>query len=210
MNQIIENMDYSVRLNNLDAMFAEYSTLWGPRIIVLGSQRYCRWGPASARKGATCPQRIAMPNGADLLPHLAASRIDPEGVVDDPVHGCRRRLALEHCVENAVRPLRRDMCPSSVRTALSGGGFRQRPPHTGKTEPAMLVHSLATPIGFSWAIAPSPARPAHGTGTATCRRPTGSQRCRWWLPWGIFAFSRNGPHWQYCWPPQEQIFICSI
>lgn len=36
--------------------------------------------------------------------------------------------------------------PNQRAQTLSGGGFRQRPPHTGKIEPVMLVHSLATPI----------------------------------------------------------------
>ncbi|MDR7359913.1 hypothetical protein [Paeniglutamicibacter sulfureus] len=43
-----------------------------------------------------------MPDGAGLLPHVAASGIDPNGVVDAPVHdrvvadaGAGRRLALK-------------------------------------------------------------------------------------------------------------------
>lgn len=71
----------------------------------------------------------------------------------------------------------------------------------------MLLRSIVvTPIEFSGATGLSPVRLDPGMAAATRRRQGGFQTCHWWLPWRIFAFSRDGPHPQYCWLPQGQIF----
>ena len=121
----------------------------GHPLLRLGATHYCAWGPAILPLGASsCPDGShlpqmdpTMPNGADLLPDIPAVSIDPNGVRDDPLHG---RVVG-------------DAGPRAQ--ALSGGAFRQWQLH-----PGLLVRSLATPIGLSWAMGPSP---AHGTGTVT-------------------------------------------
>lgn len=141
-------------------------------------------------------------------PHRAccSSGIAPEAVVGDPVHGhlvvdagaeqrapaCFETMRAEHRPDAAGQHL-----PKQSPQALSVGGFRQWPPRTGRIERTKLVQGLATPIGLSMAICPASTRAARGLRTALCRQLSGSQQCRWWLPWRIFTFLRDAPYSQY-------------
>lgn len=92
---ITSSIDIRIRRHSLAAVSltqpcigpGEYPTFWGPSISPVGGLRYCRWRPAPPRVGGTGHQRVHLfLNGADILAQGEPSGLDPNGVVDAPVH----------------------------------------------------------------------------------------------------------------------------
>lgn len=167
--------------------------------------------------GATCPQQIPpcltvrifsrmlqLPASIQRVLRMVRSMCR---VVVDAGAGPRAQAHLKarraaHRPATAARRV-----PKQRAQARSGGGLRKRPRRADMIEPAMLLQGPATPLGSppgNRSISgPAGSQLASGH---THRRQGGSHQSGWWFPWRIFALSRDGPHWQYCRPPQEQIF----
>ena len=60
--------------------------MWEPLNIAVRGQRYCRWEPASLLRVHWLPTVGLLPVHCGVFSHVLVPSVDPDGVVDDPVH----------------------------------------------------------------------------------------------------------------------------
>lgn len=143
---------------------SNYSVLWGPPIIALGDQQYCRREPPTAKMGPTFPNALFHVQRCWPLPSTSSSFYhQPRSCYVDLVRNC-----------DVV-----DSRPGHTHIPTMKNGLQ----HNHGCRCVSDIHSASIHWRFSAAATPTnsndPSQPLMSTAT--------------WLPWRMFAIFRDGP-----------------